>query len=95
MWQEGTGSSYRRDALGGDLYATVLAALRFQVYMSHGVTGNSLSCPSLLHGPTVQPRFVPGFCPAGVKQQPKSHLISLETKTVLPHAASSPFWFPG
>lgn len=31
--QEGTGSSYRRDALGGDLYATVLAALRFQVGM--------------------------------------------------------------
>lgn len=29
--QNGASSSYHRDALGGDLYATVLAALRFQV----------------------------------------------------------------
>ena len=32
MMQQGTaGNSYTRDALGGDLYATILAALRFQV----------------------------------------------------------------
>ncbi len=31
LLQSGTGSSYNRDALGGDLYATVLAALRFEV----------------------------------------------------------------
>ena len=31
LLQSGTGSSYSRDALGGDLYATVLAALRFEV----------------------------------------------------------------
>ncbi len=32
--QSGMGSSYNRDALGGDLYATVLAALRFEVCWS-------------------------------------------------------------
>ncbi len=34
LLQSGTGSSYNRDALGGDLYATVLAALRFEVCWS-------------------------------------------------------------
>ena len=34
LLQSGMGSSYNRDALGGDLYATVLAALRFEVCQS-------------------------------------------------------------
>ena len=33
--QNGAGSSDHRDALGGDLYATILAALRFQVRPRH------------------------------------------------------------
>ena len=47
--QEGAGSSYRRDALGGDLYATVLAALRFQVCMHHGVVLHVLFSPGQVH----------------------------------------------